>query len=114
MTEIVTCICAQFYFSIFLHPSSIWVLTNYHLWGSTGSHVTGIYVTGSDVSHMTGSDVSHVPSPEGKAAGWWFSPGTPVSSINKTDIFFYVFTLLMFRKTNKTTINKNKNDKFHG
>jgi hypothetical protein len=55
-----------------------------------------------------------VPSPEGKAAGWWFSPGTPVSSINKTDIFFYVFTLLMFRKTNKTTINKNKNDKFHG
>ena len=24
------------------------------------------------------------------------------------NVFFYIFTLLMFRKTNKTTINKNK------
>ena len=70
--------------------------------------MTEIDVTGSDVSYMTGSDVSHVPCPEGKATGWWFSSGTPVSSINKTDIFFYSFTLLVFRKTNETTINKNK------
>ena len=46
-----------------------------------------------------------VAAEEEEAAGRWFSPDTPVSSINKTDIFF---SLLMFRKTNKTTINKNK------
>jgi hypothetical protein len=27
---------------------------------------------------------------EKEAAGLWFSPGTPVSSINKTDIYFFL------------------------
>ena len=61
-TEIV--LCAQFYFSIFLHPSSIWVRTNYHLSGCYRKSRDRKWHDRKWRQSHDGSDVSHVPCPE--------------------------------------------------